>query len=247
MSYDPTDWDTADETAKTTAQHFFTDPNGAHVTETAGNPNAGNNVLIDSGGMYVRDGTTNLAQFTDPTIVGETGAGKMNIRIGNIPNWDNGLAIFKGNSLSLMMYGDSSTGTIYSALGCYLNFTDGLSCTVFGKTPLTILDSNRQSGFCIGGYHVYAGTTVLTVGAARTITVFSVNDFASTFNVANTSDNNKCYVNFVNGDYGANAHHVISTQYGSGSGWSMYLDANASAGSFRVNYVVAVPDAYSSV
>lgn len=246
MAYDPADWDTADETAKDTAQHFWTDPSGAHVTENARDATTGNNVLIDSGGMYVRDGTTNLAQFKDPTIVGETGTGKMNIRIGNIPNWDNGLAIFKGNSMALMMFGDNSSGTIYSALGCYLNFTDGLGCTVLGKTPLTILDSNRQSDFAIGNVHIYGGSIVKTVSASREITVFSNAEVRSMFHVA-SGDEKEIGITITNGDYGAQAHRITSVNYRSNSGWNVYLDGNASAGAFRFNYIVTVPDSKSTV
>lgn len=247
MAYDPTDWDTADDTAKETSQHFFTDPSGAHVTETAGDPTTGNNVLIDSGGMYVRDGTTILAEFKDPTIVGETGTGKMNIRIGNIPNWDNGLAIFKGNSMALMMFGDNSSGTIYSALGCYLNFTDGLGCTVLGKTPLTILDSNRQSDFAIGNVHIYMGTLVKNVGSSNTQRCHLWTDagFESAFNVT-TGRAGSCMLMLANTNYDAGNLGAVSADYRSGSGWYAHWTVNAT-GNKQFGYVVFVPDSYSTV
>ena len=99
----------------------------------------------------------------------------------------------------------------------------------------------------INGCHIYQGSQTITVGAARTINVFPPSDFIATFNVDTIAHAGMCYVNFVNGDYGANAHHITSTQYGSTSGWSMYLDANATSGGFRVNYIVIVPDDFSTI
>lgn len=226
--------------------HFWHDDDGAHVTTEPDDATTGPNTLIDSNAMYVRDGTTNLAQFTDPTIVGETSTGKMNIRIGNIPNWDNGIAIFKGNSMALMMYGDNSSGTIYSALGCYLNFTNGLSCVVPGKSSFNILDSNRQSGFTIGGYHVYIGSIVQQVQARSYHRVWTNAQFKSTFNVKTESAVGVCYVQFANGDAAAQPKQ-LNASYKDSSGWFMGVDGTLGAGPFRINYLVVVPDSESTV
>lgn len=50
MSYDPADWDTADETAKDTAQHFYADSSGAHVTDETGAE-----LLLTSNGIDIKD------------------------------------------------------------------------------------------------------------------------------------------------------------------------------------------------
>lgn len=63
MPYDPTDWDTADDTAKQTAQHFFTDPDGAHVTENPSDPTTGANALLDSSWLHFRIGTDDVSKF----------------------------------------------------------------------------------------------------------------------------------------------------------------------------------------
>lgn len=226
--------------------YFWHDNDGAHVTTEPDDATTGHNTLIDSNGMYVRDGTTNLAQFTNPTIIGETATGKMNIRIGDIPNWSNGLGIFKGSGMALMMYGDNSSGTIYSALGCYLNFTDGLNVTVPQKTPFTILDANRQSGFTIGGYHIYAGTMVQTVQARSYHRVWTNAQFRSTFHVKSDSAVGSCYVQFANGDAAAQPKQ-LNASYKDTSGWFMGVDGTLGAGAFRINYLVVVLDSDSTV
>ena len=97
------------------------------------------------------------------------------------------------------------------------------------------------------GHHVYFGSKVISVTSTRTITVWNVNTFLSTFHVDTAAHAGHCYVDFVNGDYGANAHIITSTNFSSSNGWQFYLDGNAASGNFRVNYIVAVPDDYSTV
>ena len=46
-------------------KHFFyTNATGAHITTTENDPDTGNNVLIDSSGVYIREDTDVLAEFT---------------------------------------------------------------------------------------------------------------------------------------------------------------------------------------
>lgn len=246
MPYEDTDWTTADDTAKDTAQHFFTDTEGAHVTENADTQNPGNNVLIDSSGMYVRDGTTNLAQFTDPVIVGRTDGSNQNIRIGNIPNWGAGIGIFRGYANGLLLQGTANGGNMSSSQGAYIIMSDSVGVNTIGNTPYTILDTDKQSDFAIGGVHVYGGSTVKTVPASREITVFSNAEVRSMFHVA-SGDEKEIGITITNGDYGAQAHRITSVSYRSNSGWNVYLDGNASAGAFRFNYIAIVPDAKSTI
>ena len=46
-------------------RHFFyANATGAHITTVENDPDSGNNVLIDSSGMYIRENTDTLAEFT---------------------------------------------------------------------------------------------------------------------------------------------------------------------------------------
>lgn len=59
--------------ARATNKHFFyANSTGAHVTTVEGDPDSGNNVLIDSNGLYIREDTDVLAEFTaDGAVVGK--------------------------------------------------------------------------------------------------------------------------------------------------------------------------------
>lgn len=248
MPYDPADWDTADDTAHETAQNFFTDANGAHISTTPGDPDTGDNVLIDSTGMYVRDGTVNKAQFTDPTIIGKTSAGEANIRIGNIPNWSDGIGIFNGANIGLLLQGSNSGGTINSSSGCYLVITDGIGITPPLQTPFNVLNSSRQSDFCIGGYHVYAGTIVKTVSGTLG-QLWTMAEFKSNFHVDTDTNAKYCGVAISNGEPAVLTQLVSAECWlpDANPGWYARWGSSVSSGARRFNYVVAVPNAYSTV
>lgn len=252
MPYDPSDWDTADDTAKVTAQHFFTDEDGAHVTDESGA-----NVLIDSSGMYVSDGTDNLAQFTNPTIIGKTGAGEPNFKIGNVSPFGDGIFVCNGSTVKLMLWEEAGTngGYIQSGDGGYLGIYDGsLYFTPFGKSRFTILDTSNQSGFCIGGLHIYSGTLTLNVGSTAhyEATVWTSSTFNSTFHCTNAG---QAQVFFANGDAGAGGSNstygggVWGAEYwtqGSYMGWHVRFQSSIT-GTRRIDYLVIVPPAYSTV
>lgn len=129
---------------------------------------------------------------------------------------------------------------------------DLTSDTVSPESLLNGVTAHDKSGASIMGvmtdlpYHIYAGSIVKTVSASREITVFSNAETRSNFNVISGKEN-EIFLSIVNGDYGAQSHRVTSVSYRSNSGWNMYLDGNASAGAFRINYCAIVPDAYSSI
>lgn len=223
--------------------HFWHDDDGAHVTTEPDDATTGPNTLIDSTAMFIRDGTTNLAQFTDPTIIGETSTGKANIRIGNIPNWGNGLGLFNGANIDMMLEGNNGGGLIHSSVGAYIILSDGVGINTFGGTPFNVLNANRQSSFCIGGYHIYAGTTVQTVAARSYHLVWNNATFKSTFH---TTSELIAYVQFSNGDANAQAKQ-LNASYKDSSGWYMGVDGTLNAGAFRINYLVVIPDEYSTV
>ena len=223
--------------------YFFHDEDGAHVTTEPDDATTGHNTLIDSNGMYVRDGTMNLAQFTDPTIIGETSGTKPNIRIGNVPNWGPGIGIFEGNGIGMLLSGSNGGGVINSSQGAYIILSDGIGVNTYGGTPFNVLDVNRQSGFTIGGYHIYSGTIVQTVAARSYHMVWSNATFKSTFH---TNSVLNCYVQFANGDANAQAKQ-LNASYKDSSGWYMGVDGTLGAGAFRINYLVVIPDSESTV
>ena len=57
-------------------RHFFyANATGAHITTVENDPDSGNNVLIDSNGLYIREDTDVLAEFTaDGAVVGPAAA-----------------------------------------------------------------------------------------------------------------------------------------------------------------------------
>ncbi len=59
----------ANEAAAATSYYFFVDSEGAHVTTAQGDATTGQNILIDSDGFHIRNGTTEIAYFT-PSDVG---------------------------------------------------------------------------------------------------------------------------------------------------------------------------------
>ena len=61
--------------ANATNQHFFTDANGVHVTETANAPSTGSNILINSLGMLIRTGANYLASLTGGAVAFYDGLG----------------------------------------------------------------------------------------------------------------------------------------------------------------------------
>ena len=249
MAYDPTDWSTADDTAKETAQNFFTDANGAHVATTAGDPDTGSNVLIDSSGMYVRDDTDVLAQFKNPTIIGKTSGSEMNVVVGEL-GIDTGLFLRRGTTQKLRLWGDvgDNGGYLQSGDGCYLALVNGgLYVTPFGQSQFKILDANGQSGFCIGGFHIYTGNIVKDVGSSNTQRYHLWTDagFESAFNVT-TGRAGSCMLTLANTNYDAGNLGAVSADYRSGSGWYAHWTVNAT-GNKQFGYVVFVPDSYSTV
>lgn len=75
----------AGEAVAEVAQHFWTDEDGAHITEVTQEEyiddpeSAGSNTLLDSDGMYIRDGVTNKASFGLVTRIGEEDKARIEI------------------------------------------------------------------------------------------------------------------------------------------------------------------------
>lgn len=113
--------DAATTAVANVTNYFFHDDDGVHVTTTEGNPDTGSNVLIDSDGMDVRDGTDVLAYFHSTEMgVGESSAIHIVINSNGMWVMDGsdmraffGSNVCIGNSLASRMVIDDTTLNIY--------------------------------------------------------------------------------------------------------------------------------------
>lgn len=265
MPYEDTDWTTADETAKSTAEHFYTDTSGAHVAD-----GSGAEMLMASTGLDISDENGMVTGYfhADGAQIGADTESHIKVEQSAIGMWAQWLPMYGEWQLAKVLniyYGapyahvDAPTSNLWlgSATGnAVLAAAEGSSiCEVIlrgGNMTVKDQDGNQlwkgtaqqladaltnasnQTGY------TYGGSVVKTVTASREITVFSNAEVRSLFNVASGKEN-QIGVSIMNGDYGAQAHRVTSVNYRSSSGWNMYLDGNASAGAFRINYIVHVP------
>lgn len=158
----------ANTTASATAEHFWTDSDGAHVTEVTqtewtdiSDPNyhSGGNTLITTTGMEVRDGITTLASFGSMGAqVGQSGSGHTNISAG-------GLAVYGHDGTALLAnigYGsgnDDQGGTanapfysIGSRIGAIGNWSvaEGMGSTASGYS------SHAEAGGLASGTNAHS-------------------------------------------------------------------------------------------
>ena len=78
-------------------RHFFyANATGAHITTVENDPDSGNNVLIDSSGVYIREDTDVLAEFTATgAVVGPSSAAHAEVST-------NGLQVYESDGLSVI-------------------------------------------------------------------------------------------------------------------------------------------------
>jgi len=91
--------------------------------------------------------------------------------------------------------------------------------------------------------HIYAGSIVRNYGGGQDLTVWTDAQFKSSFN---TTQPGQCAVALSNGDGSAQFHDIVAARYQVNQ-WKMYLFSAASAGPFRINYIVCVPAEYSTI
>ena len=60
-------------------QHFWVDDDGVHVTQEENQVGDGNNILLDSEGLKIREGETQLASFGEVVTMGQPGTTMINI------------------------------------------------------------------------------------------------------------------------------------------------------------------------
>lgn len=75
-------------------QHFWVDDDGVHVTQEENQVGDGNNILLDSEGLKIREGETQLASFGEEVIIGQPNTTM--IKIG-----DDGINFFDENNIQV--------------------------------------------------------------------------------------------------------------------------------------------------
>jgi hypothetical protein len=137
--------DNVAEVANATAQYFWHDTQGAHVSTVEGDATTGSNVLIDSNGMYIRDGSDDLASFTASTIA-----------LGNASN-DAAVEMCGGlMTIQQTGTGSASGGTIAEA-DDYLYLESGVSGS--GLASVTLGHGTPNGQYSTAMLHVEDPTT----------------------------------------------------------------------------------------
>lgn len=273
MAYDPSDWDTADDTAKVTAQHFFTDNDGAHVTETEEDPDTGANLLLTSGGVDVRDGTTPLAWLhNDGAQIGRSGTSHVAVTDTAIGMWtgddsyDNpqvkvlniyyngnyahvdapasGLWLGStNNNVTLAAADNDANGAIRLRSG-KVQVADETGTQVWSGTAQQMADALNYKA---NAPRIYNGNFVKNVGSSNVqrTQIWTDATFCSTFNVS-SGHVGDCAVCFSNTNYNAGNLGAVGSEYVPSGGWYAHWTANAT-GNKQFGYLVVVPAAYSTV
>lgn len=157
------------ETEAINKHFFYTNATGAHITTVENDPDSGNNVLIDSSGVYIRENTDVLAEFTATDArIGESSSAHADIST-------SGLQVYESDGTTLIAnlgYGpgkDSGGGTTnapYYTLGArsgaignysvaegkattasgYASHSEGLNTTVSGTSSHVEGDSSKATG-----------------------------------------------------------------------------------------------------
>lgn len=123
-------------------RHFFyANATGAHITTVENDPNSGNNVLIDSSGVYIRDDTDVLASF-DANGATFDATGNQKMRIVNSA----------AHGTQIMAEGDNANTEVYIVADDKTVTTDGNECGMYwhlapGVATLASInrDANGQS------------------------------------------------------------------------------------------------------
>ena len=106
----------ADAIATATNQHFWTDTNGVHVSDTATDPDGSRNIVMNSQGVLLRDGADYMAAF-EPTAVA--------FYDGNGNDVENIVASFGSDGATIG--GASSAGMVLSDEGLTMHDDGGIA------------------------------------------------------------------------------------------------------------------------
>lgn len=141
-------------------QHFWTDEDGAHITEVTQEEylddpeNAGSNTLLDSGNMYIRDGLTNRAVFGLMTRIGEEDKARIEITEDRFRQvTDSGVA-----AIDIQSSGATATEKVIRQYN-----------TVYTKVPAgTVVEGDQIKemfpNIALGTYAGSIGSLTLTIG-----------------------------------------------------------------------------------
>ena len=126
-------------------QHFWVDDDGVHVTQEENQVGDGNNILLDSEGLKIREGETQLASFGEEVIIGQPDTTM--IKIG-----DDGISFFDENNIQVGSINTNGIGqktwqTNITQIGEYIEWTTAPVGYYFkqGTTTPQLLPKNTDN------------------------------------------------------------------------------------------------------
>ena len=152
----------AQKTADDIVQHFWADDDGAHITEVTQNEyirdpeNSGGNTLITSDGMFIREGTKEVAEFTNSGArIGELDSGNVEITSDgfSINNQSIQLATFNSDGIILKTQEGNDALTIEGAGDSVEKIIKKMlakRCTALNKDELILYGRTKTCTFELG-------------------------------------------------------------------------------------------------
>lgn len=155
-----------------TVNYFFADNDGAHVSTVEGDATTGNNVLINSTGMDIRNGTDVMASFgSNAVILGESGESQVVVNPTDIIMRDvsgSEMVIHNNNGAFTLDFGGNFE-TFLSVAGSLLSFsttdTEAVSHPQINLTATDMSINEQSMGINIDGDSVRInsdGTTIFS-------------------------------------------------------------------------------------
>lgn len=263
MPYEDTDWTTADDTAKETSQHFYTDTSGAHVAD-----DSGAEMLMASTGLDISDenGTVTGYFHADGAQIGADTESHVKVEQSAIGMWAQWNPTYGEWQLAkvLNIYYQAPYAHVDAPTSLWLGSdtgnvvlaaADGSSIgeVVLRGGNMTVRDQDgkqvwkgtaQQLADALNAPKVYAGSMVKTVSGTNG-QLWTKAAFESTFHTTNAQ---MCGVMISNGEAGS-LSAVVSAEYwssGSNPGWFAKWTSSISSGARRFNYIVVVPEAYQA-
>lgn len=277
MAYDPADWDTADDTAKDTAQHFYADSSGAHVTD-----GTGAELLLTSNGIDINDDNNHTTAFfhADGAQVGYTGAPHLEIGseyIGIFTAYIDLQQVYHVENVLNLSYNHNNdySQVIAPSAGLWLQGNDG-NVTVASKSGdasaavrlrggrMQVIDQTGTQlwtgtaqemadalNFKASAPRIYNGVKTVNVGntSQTSAMIWTAAQFESAFNVS-SGHAGDCGVMLCNGNVQAGQLGAVSAEWWNSSYNPYGWRARwtiGATGNKAFSYVVTVPASYSTV
>ena len=210
----------AQATAQATRNYFWHDADGAHVSTVEGDASTGKNVLIDSNGMAIRNGTAELAAFlaTLISLGGETceitfcgDSGKIKAEVNN----SGGYKLY----MTAKPSDDAATTATYSQL--YLSATSSAAGKELDTNRALInMQSSLSNGDVTSSMIEASALTSITIKlqggpviglAQQGILINALNQSCSVTNASNFTVNGNGLVPIVNGDETTDLNNCTET------------------------------------